>query len=657
MRATIAIPCLAALACAGATAHAAPVLRVQVNQPGDFLLVGNTLGYDCDTGTPAPVVGTLAADACMQSTADLDDSSPDVYWSADDPAAGECLADTTTPVSQARSTAVLAVPPGATVTHAFLYWSANNTTNVVGGPVTLERVGAGGFGPTTITALQSWLPGTDDAYQSVADITALVQQNGSGAYRVSGISVAPFVDVDVDVLYGGWALVAFYNLPGDAVRNLALFDGLDVVKTGQNSAATLTGFLVPNAGFDGKLGVVAWEGDNQATGDSLSFNGVKLSNALNPVDNFFNSTRSWLGVGSYAVGDLPQLTGGPQSTAGVDIDVVDITAELTMGQSSAPILATTGGDTYYLGAFITSISTLAQDFSTSTKTASSSGVILPGSVVTYTITATNTGNDASAGTFVTDPLPSQVTYVPGSIAINGVSQTDVAGDDEAEYTAGTRTVTARLGTGATAAAGGSLAVGASATVTFRVTVNGGVLGQVSNQGTITAGGSKGAPVTTYVTENGTVAGSPTVITVNQCGTNANCAAPTPVCDTAVSPSVCVGCLQDSDCGGTMSGIVCNGVTDTCEPGCRGMGGNGCPTGDTCSSMNTTIGTCIPSATTTSSSSGTISGSSGMTSTSSGMTSTSSGTTSTSSGMTSTSSGMTSTSSGMTSTSSGRRAPV
>ena len=286
----------AALALSAGAADAAPALRVQVNQHGDFLLIGNTLGYDCDTGTPAPVVGTFAADACAQVASDLNDSSPDVYWSADTPAAGQCTADTSFTAAQARTTAVLTVPPGATITHAFLYWSANNTSGVADTTVTLDRVGAAGFGPLTINAIQSWVPGLDNAYQSVADVTALVQQYGSGAYRVSNIDVAPFANVDVSVLYGGWWLVAFYQLASDPVRNLALFDGLDVVKAGSNQSITLSGFLVPNAGFDGKLGVVAFEGDNTATGDALLFNGATLSNALNPADNFFNSTRSWLGA-------------------------------------------------------------------------------------------------------------------------------------------------------------------------------------------------------------------------------------------------------------------------------------------------------------------------------------------------------------------------
>ena len=67
MRSTIGIPCLLAVLCTGlcavfapALAQAAPVLRVQVSQRGDFLLVGNTVGFDCATGTPAPAAMNAA---------------------------------------------------------------------------------------------------------------------------------------------------------------------------------------------------------------------------------------------------------------------------------------------------------------------------------------------------------------------------------------------------------------------------------------------------------------------------------------------------------------------------------------------------------------------------------------------------------------------
>jgi hypothetical protein len=53
------------------------------------------------------------------------------------------------------------------------------------------------------------------------------------------------------------------------------------------------------------------------------------------------------------------------------------------------------------------------------------------------------------------------------------------------------------------------------------------------------------------------------------------------------------CFVDADCGGPQSGIVCHDRSKTCVPGCRGVNGNGCPDGEECTSMDETIGECIP----------------------------------------------------------------
>ena len=51
----------------------------------------------------------------------------------------------------------------------------------------------------------------------------------------------------------------------------------------------------------------------------------------------------------------------------------------------------------------------------------------------------------------------------------------------------------------------------------------------------------------------------------------------------------MSCKSDSDCGGPDSGSVC--VDLFCAPGCRGSGGNGCPSGQTCSSTTNAVGMC------------------------------------------------------------------
>lgn len=139
---------LAGLGLAATPAEAAPRLRRQFNLHGDFVMIGNTLGQECRTGAqaaPAPVVGTVGA--CGTNTTD---SAYDVFWRADEPAAGQALASTAITLANARSTAVLGTgarvgaqsPAGANVVHAQLYWAA---TLVAGPPrptVTLERPGA-----------------------------------------------------------------------------------------------------------------------------------------------------------------------------------------------------------------------------------------------------------------------------------------------------------------------------------------------------------------------------------------------------------------------------------------------------------------------------------------------------------------------------------
>jgi MYXO-CTERM domain-containing protein len=52
-----------------------------------------------------------------------------------------------------------------------------------------------------------------------------------------------------------------------------------------------------------------------------------------------------------------------------------------------------------------------------------------------------------------------------------------------------------------------------------------------------------------------------------------------------------GCLADTDCGGATSGRVCDATTSRCVPGCRGTGGNACPSDQVCSSTTDTIGRC------------------------------------------------------------------
>ncbi|WP_437780830.1 DUF3344 domain-containing protein [Sorangium sp. So ce1097] len=591
---------LVGLACVGGqgrTAHAEPVLRVQIDQRGDFVLIGNTLGHECGRDDiESPVVGDIGP--CGNNTGD---SAPDTYWRADSPVEGQAEASTSITAAQARTTAVLEVPAGARVTHAYLYWGAHlGTSGSADEAVTLERPGAGGFSEevTAIDSVETISSGRV-YYQSVADITAIVQAQGSGAYRVSDVTSASFTNNNFDNHFAGWWLVVFYELASEPPRNLALFDGFDAVNTGNPQNATLEGFLVPNAGYDAKIGMIAFEGDVAHTGDQFFFNDptftIPLGNALNPTDNFFNGTRTYFNAPVSNAGDLPQLAGTAGSMAGMDIDVFDITDRVSPGQTSAPIRASSSLDLYFLAGFITSISTFKPDFTSSTKAAVdvNGGLLLPGDEIRYTIEVVNTGNDASINTVLTDPLPAGVTYVPDSLSVTegagAGAKTDAAGDDQGEYDAATRTVRVRLGTGANATAGGSLAAGGSTTISFRVTVDAGASGLIANQAIVSAAGQQGAPAEDTPTDGNGPAGGvpPTESVIDACETNAQCAAPTPYCETEGTPNACVECLTDAHCGPLSPTCDAEDNTCVCVPSgaevcgdaidndCDGIINNGC----------------------------------------------------------------------------------
>ncbi len=484
-----------------ASALAAPTLRYSADQRGDWVIVGNSLGYDCGNLTPAPVVGTVGA--CGTG---VGDTAMDVFVRSDAPAAGAATLSTAVTAAQARSTAVLAagtakgvqIPAGAVVTHAELYWGA---TLQGGAPSAFVVVDRPGVFTENVNAAQTVSANVNGKlwYQSRADVTALIKQRGTGAYSVTGVASLDVRNRDDEEQFAAWSLVVFYYLPTAPVRNLTLFDGLDPVENGFTDAA-IGGFVVPNTGFVGTMGVVAYEGDRIYTGDSLSFGRsaatlTLLTNPLNPADNFFNGTRSALGAPVTVVGDLPQLSGAPGSVSGVDMDIVDITPLLAANQTTGLLRARSTNDTFAVGVLSTSISTVMPDFTKSPKTVANltrPGAPIAGDLLEYSIEVLNDGSDASARTLLRDPVPVGLTFVPGSIQVttgpNMGTKTDAAGDDQGEYDGATRTVVVRLGTGANATAGGSLAIGASSTVKFRVRVDAGAAGTIPNKATILSGG-------------------------------------------------------------------------------------------------------------------------------------------------------------------------
>ncbi|HEY1228018.1 MAG TPA: DUF11 domain-containing protein, partial [Ramlibacter sp.] len=86
--------------------------------------------------------------------------------------------------------------------------------------------------------------------------------------------------------------------------------------------------------------------------------------------------------------------------------------------------------------------------------------VMPGSVITYRLLVSATGSGSANNVVVSDPLPAALTYVPGSITVDGAPRTDAADGDDSTFTNGTvRTVLP------------SLAAPQSRSIEFKATVN------------------------------------------------------------------------------------------------------------------------------------------------------------------------------------------
>ena len=102
-------------------------------------------------------------------------------------------------------------------------------------------------------------------------------------------------------------------------------------------------------------------------------------------------------------------------------------------------------------------------------TTGSGGLTRPGDTLQYTVTATNAGGDDANNSVLTDAIPANTTYVPGSLVVSGTPVTDATDGDTGEVNGGT--VTGRIGTSATSTTGGNIARNASTAMTFEVTVD------------------------------------------------------------------------------------------------------------------------------------------------------------------------------------------
>ncbi len=296
------------------------------------------------------------------------------------------------------------IPPGATVVGAYLYWGGSGSA--VDSNVTLN--GSGVAASRTFTATFS-NAGTDYPYfGAFADVTSRI--SGNGSFTFSGLTVntgAPHCDTSA--VAAGWSLVVVYGSPAERLRAINVFDGLQPFR-GSQLTLNPDGFRVPATGIDGRIAIVAMEGD---PGNSTPLNG--FSEALR-----FNSVA--LDDGIIVPGSDPPVQPydgtvnsiGNASSYGWDADTFDVSTLLTPGQTSATTQFSAGGDLVLLLAQIVSATSEPTVDLSITKT--HTGTLTAGTNAAYTLRVSNAAGEQREDNTVTitDTLPAGLSFVSGT---------------------------------------------------------------------------------------------------------------------------------------------------------------------------------------------------------------------------------------------------
>ncbi|CAB4932684.1 unannotated protein [freshwater metagenome] len=476
--------------------------RFTANDTGDIDIFGNTL-MTCPAAAPGCTAAQQAGVSTVANSTTQNNAYVMQYVDVD--------GDATT-FNSSRSTVTL--PAGSQVLFAGLYWGARTAAGSGGSAarniparntVKFKAPGAAAYTSMTADTLDD---GSGGIYQGFADVTDEVKAGGNGQYTVADVQASTGADT-----LAGWSLVIAYRDTTQPARNLSVFDGIKSISSGASGTISVSGFTTPPAGdVRTRVGFVNYEGDGGIVGDSASLNGTTLSDAQHPATNFFNSRSSRDGVLRTATDpNYPNQLGIEQS-------ILLANGILGNNATSATISLTSSGDVYAPGVVTFATELYAPKVEqTKTVTDVNGGLVEQGDTLRYTISGTNTGQDGATNFILRDPIPTNTTYVPGTLRISPTTggtttaaATDASGDDRAEYDAANRRIVARLGTGSTATAGGSIAPNVSYATTFDVVVGGPNPGVASNT-TITnvatatfASASLGTPLTAQSTATATV---------------------------------------------------------------------------------------------------------------------------------------------------------
>lgn len=155
-----------------------------------------------------------------------------------------------------------------------------------------------------------------------------------------------------------------------------------------------------------------------------------------PVSGTNNSTSAPTGTNSTGVLDYTNILLGAAGSP-TDKEIIEYTVQLDIGLPDGTNVVNNflvdpateggpgGGGTVSTGSTFPILS--------ATKTVEGPTALNIGQITTYKVSVTNSGSSSSTHTTLVDPLPAQLSYVPGTLTLEGVPQTDISDGDAGDF--------------------------------------------------------------------------------------------------------------------------------------------------------------------------------------------------------------------------------
>lgn len=419
----------------------------QTSLNGGIKIIGNTiLGQKNSNSTICPTNNTNNAEVTLR------------YWDID--------SDSSTFSS---SSSTLTLTSNSEIVKAYLYWqgilSAGNKAEAQS--VKLKTPTQTSYVEiTSQTSKFNWAEqnysGYYYSYQGVADVTSYVKE--SGVYTVADLSTTQGT-INQLGSFGAWAIVVVYRNNSETFKNITLFDGYDIVSSGNNKSYTLSGFLTPTKGtVKSSFLTFTGEGDVDITGDYIQLGGTRLKNINGVTNNAFDASIT---EGSnYFTAKNPNC----QNNFGIDIHDFDVGSSgqniINNSQSSVGITLGSTQDTYFPGLFAFSTDLYVPDVcyeENLTKNGIEPTSIVIGDTLDINVTISNMNYEPAKGVSIAKFFNTSLEYDKESTQVRNstgiyVPKTDAGGDDVVTYSdkGNEQKLRINLGTGASASGGGTI---------------------------------------------------------------------------------------------------------------------------------------------------------------------------------------------------------